>query len=68
MVCSVAPPIRTAAGYVAGPSEQSLIGHMQIVMHEWPREARENTRDHILAALDEAFRQGVAAVKGNTAC
>lgn len=54
-------PDRMAPSYVGGSAERALIGHMQIIMHDWPREARENTRDHIIAALNEAFRTGLEA-------
>jgi hypothetical protein len=57
-----AKPARMSKTYVAGPAERALISHMQIVMHDWPKEARENTRDHLIAALDEAFRKGMEAV------
>jgi hypothetical protein len=34
-------------------AEGKLAGHLQIVMHDWPREAKQNTIDHVLAALKE---------------
>jgi hypothetical protein len=34
-------------------AEGKLAGHLQIVMHDWPRESKQNTIDHVLAALKE---------------
>jgi NaMN:DMB phosphoribosyltransferase len=37
-------------------AERKLAAHLQIVMHDWPKEAKQNTIDHVLAALKEQRR------------
>ena len=37
-------------------AERKLANHLQIVMHDWPAEAKQNTIDHVLAALREQRR------------
>lgn len=37
-------------------AEGKLAAHLQIVMHDWPKEAKQNTIDHVLAALKEQRR------------
>ena len=37
-------------------AEGKLAAHLQIVMHDWPKEAKQNTIDHVLAALTEQRR------------
>ena len=37
-------------------AESKLAAHLQILMHDWPKEARQNTIDHVLAALKEQRR------------
>lgn len=36
--------------------EAKLARHLQIVMHDWPKEAKQNTIDHVVAALNEQRR------------
>jgi NaMN:DMB phosphoribosyltransferase len=36
--------------------EAKLARHLQIVMHDWPKDAKQNTIDHVLAALEEQRR------------
>jgi hypothetical protein len=33
--------------------EAKLARHLQIVMHDWPKDAKQNTIDHVLSALKE---------------
>lgn len=37
-------------------AEAKLAAHLQIVMHDWPKDAKQNTIDHVLAALQEQRR------------
>lgn len=37
-------------------AEGKLAVHLQIVMHDWPKEAKQNTIDHVTAALKEQRR------------
>lgn len=37
-------------------AEGKLSSHLQIVMHDWPRESKQSTIDHVLAALKEQRR------------
>lgn len=37
-------------------AEGKLAAHLQIVMHDWPKESKQNTIDHVLAALKEQRR------------
>lgn len=34
-------------------AEGKLAFHLQIIMHDWPRDSKQNTIDHVLAALKE---------------
>ena len=56
-------PLRDRLAGPPLPAEGRLAGHMRLIMSmdDWSREARENTRDHVLAALDEARMDGVKA-------
>lgn len=37
-------------------AERKLAAHLQIVMYDWPKDAKQNTIDHVLAALKEQRR------------
>ena len=57
-------PDRLAKSHKMLPHEAKLCGHLKLVMtmEQWLPEARENTRDHVISALDEAYVAGMRAV------
>ena len=57
----VLPRDRRAKGYEMMPKERALAAHFSIATHDWPAESRQNFIDCIIAALDEAREDGIAA-------
>ena len=43
------------------PGERKLAVHVMLATGDWPKESRQNLVEHIIAALDEAYEDGIKA-------
>jgi hypothetical protein len=57
----IPPRDRRSIGYEMLPAEDALAGQLSIATRDWPDETRRTFIECIIAALDEARADGVAA-------